>query len=160
MKRCPTCGVMSANLDLHDGERCKSPSQPAHTDERAPAAKPREGTPRTEEAHRVIATDHADPVARYRYCLDFARELERELAQSQSDLARAIANHAADLSQSATGRSAMLLEVADRLQEEYLTDKTGHEADDAYNRAVRDCINAVNNMPAPDNRKAQEGKDG
>ena len=50
----------------------------------------------------------------------------------------------------ATGRSAVLLEVADRLQEEYLTDKTGEEADDAYNQAVRDCINAVNALAAPD----------
>ena len=26
MKRCPTCGVVSENLDLHEGERCESSS--------------------------------------------------------------------------------------------------------------------------------------
>ena len=44
-------------------------------------------TPRVEEAHRWIWAESGDPVARYRLCLDFARRLERELAEAQRALA-------------------------------------------------------------------------
>ena len=44
-------------------------------------------TPRGEEAHRWIWAESGDPVARYRLCLDFARRLERELAEAQRALA-------------------------------------------------------------------------
>lgn len=47
-------------------------------------------TPRTDEAHRWICAETDDPVARYRLCLDFARQLERENAQVKADIVGAV----------------------------------------------------------------------
>jgi len=131
----------------------------------APSEKPQpSATPRTEFVASWNDWDGAMCVT-----LDDYETLRRKLSAAQSDLARAVANHAADLSaQSAIAphdRGELIDRVAKRLcqhaypartLDEYMAPKR-----ELWMRLVPEATIAVDAiLGAADNRKAQEGKDG